>query len=71
MTWNGSIIAENIWEIVKDYIPEEEKQNIAQKIVELFEQEDCDTIDDAEDLYETAYPESVMLEDGDDDDFED
>lgn len=47
----GSALAEKIWEIIKGHIPEHEKQNTASQIVDAFEYEDCDTMEEAEELY--------------------
>jgi hypothetical protein len=58
MGWaSGSELADGVWDAVKEHIPEEKKQEVALRIVNLFEGEDCDTLDECEDLYFTARPE--------------
>lgn len=51
MGWaSGSIIAEQIWDLIKKEIPKNKQKKIAKKIIDIFESEDCDTIDEAEEL---------------------
>ena len=55
MGWaGGSILAEEIWKVVSKEIPKKAHKKIARKLIDLFESEDCDTIDEAEDLCEAA-----------------
>jgi hypothetical protein len=52
MGWaGGSIIAERIWDMVRPHIPEKERETIARKFIDIFEQEDCDSMDECEQLY--------------------
>lgn len=55
MGWaSGSIIAEVIWDLIKNEIPKNKQKKIAQKLIDIFENEDCDTIYEAEELYKAA-----------------
>jgi len=55
MGWaSGSEIADATWNLVRDYIPEDKRKEIADKFVEVFEDHDCDTIDEAESLVSDA-----------------
>ena len=55
MGWgSGSCLAEKVWQIVSPYLPEELKPKIAKRICEAFEDMDCDTLEEAEELYKTA-----------------
>lgn len=56
MGWaSGSELAEQIWDIVKHHITDNDKQNVARGICDAFEDFDCDTIIEADDLFNTAY----------------
>ena len=45
MGWcSGSDLADRIWSLVKDHIPKEAQPKIALRIIEIFEGEDCDTM---------------------------
>lgn len=51
MGWaSGSGLAEDIWDIVRPLTKPSNKKRIAGKLIELFEDMDCDTIDEAERL---------------------
>ena len=55
MGWSGgSAIAEDVWKLVRGYVPESQRQEIALAIIDRFESEDCDTMDEAEQLQEDA-----------------
>ena len=49
MGWaRGSVLAEEVWEVVRHRIPAgSERRQAARKIIDLFEDHDCDTIDEA------------------------
>ena len=48
MGWtNGSQLAEDAWKLVRNFIPEKSREEIAYKFIHLFEDEDCDTMDEA------------------------
>lgn len=51
MGWcGGSGIAEDVWRLVREHIPFNDRQRIASEIIEIFEHEDADTMDEAETL---------------------
>jgi hypothetical protein len=55
MGWaGGSGLAADIWDTVREYIPEEARKKVARKIVDLFENEDCDTMPEAELLWKDS-----------------
>lgn len=46
MGWaSGSELAEDCWELVRQFVPENKKKAIARKFIKLFEQQDCDTME--------------------------
>jgi hypothetical protein len=51
---SGSAIAEQVWAIVQDEIPPSHTLKIAKAIIAVFENADCDTIYEAEDLCHAA-----------------
>lgn len=51
MGWgSGSYLAEAVWKLIRPYIPEDERQVMAKRIIEAFRHEDWDTVDEAETL---------------------
>ena len=57
MGWGaGSEVADEVWKLVKKFIPKEQKQKIAKKIINIMENQDCDTMDDSN-IYTIAHPE--------------
>jgi hypothetical protein len=51
MGWNtGSAIAEDVWALVRKFIPLEVRPDIAHKVIDRFEDADCDTMHEAEQL---------------------
>lgn len=55
MGWgSGSELAEEVWSIVKPYIPPAERRQVAKDIVSAFEDQDCDTLQEAEELWQDA-----------------
>lgn len=56
MGWaSGSFLASKVWSLFRNYIPEgEERTFIANELIALFEQEDCDTLDEAIVLWDDA-----------------
>ena len=57
MGWaSGSEIAEELWDVVREYIPEDSRKSVASRVVSIFEDRDCDTIEEAELLYSDADP---------------
>jgi hypothetical protein len=55
MGWaSGSELAENVWELVRPYLPANERMQVARKFIEAFEHFDCDTMYEVPDLYADA-----------------
>ncbi len=55
MGWgSGSYLAEAVWNLIKKEIPKEKRKKIASKLIDLFEDEDCDTLQECEDLCQVA-----------------
>lgn len=51
MGWaSGSGLAAEIWSMFRKYVPTRSRKRVALKLVDLFENEDCDTMDEAERL---------------------
>jgi len=61
MGWgSGSMLAEDLWDAIKPHIPEGERQTVALVIIDLFEHNDCDTMDEAEALMRDADPQMEL-----------
>lgn len=61
MGWaSGSRLAEVVWAAVEQHLPTEKRQEVALGICDAFADEDCDTLQEAEDLFNTAYPWQVF-----------
>ncbi|MCX6035002.1 MAG: hypothetical protein NTV38_08505 [Chloroflexi bacterium] len=55
MGWaSGSQLAEDVWDVVRPAIPQKNRQELAVKIIRLFEDHDCDTLDEAQSLIKDA-----------------
>lgn len=55
MGWGrGSEVADEVWSIVKPYIAPSEQRFVAKELIALFEAHDCDTLQDAEELWDDA-----------------
>ncbi len=55
MGWSGgSEIASEIWSMVGNYVPKRNRKIVARRIIQLFEDHDCDTIEECEKLCEDA-----------------
>lgn len=52
MGWaGGSELAERLWLLVREHIEsDDDRRKIALEFIDAFEDEDCDTIDEAENL---------------------
>lgn len=56
MGWaSGSGLAQEVWDSVKAYIPKRKKAEVAREIIAAFEQEDADTMQEAEELWDAAF----------------
>ena len=52
MGWcRGSELAEKVWLVVRPFLSLYERERLAPKIIDLFEDEDCDTMEEATALY--------------------
>lgn len=55
MGWaSGSEIATEIWRLVREHIPKDERRRIAIDLVHIFEDQDCDTMHEAYQLMSDA-----------------
>jgi len=55
MGWSGgSEAADGVWESVKHYIPEAKKKEVANEIISVLEDQDWDTLNEVEELYEVS-----------------
>lgn len=55
MGWaSGSSIAGDVWATVEEHILPEKRQDVAEEICRIFEEHDCDTLQEAERLWEAA-----------------
>jgi hypothetical protein len=55
MGWcDGATLAESVWLLIRDYIPEGKRQQIALKMIDSFENEDADTMGEAHQLMKDA-----------------
>jgi hypothetical protein len=51
MGWaSGSYLAEDIWNLVRNYIPTTDRVQVARKFVGLFKSFDCDTLQECDQL---------------------
>jgi hypothetical protein len=56
MGWSGgSGLAYQVWDAVKAHIPKYAKPKVARDIISAFEQQDADTMQEAEELWDAAY----------------
>lgn len=66
MGWaSGSELAENLWGLVRKFVPKERRKNVAEKFIDEFENMDCDTIYECTELCNDAGRKSL-----DNDDFD-
>jgi putative lipoic acid-binding regulatory protein len=57
MGWaSGSELADDVWKVVKKYIPKDKKKEVAIKIVDLFQDYDADAWEN-DGIAKVAYPE--------------
>jgi hypothetical protein len=55
MGWaSGSELAESVWSLFRKHVPKEQRKQVALKLIDLFEDRDCDTIDECEQLCKDA-----------------
>lgn len=49
MGWaSGSGVAESLWELLRPYVAEVNRKKVANKVIAVFEGNDCDTIDECQ-----------------------
>lgn len=64
MGWaGGSVVAGDVWALVRRYVPEKSRRRVAKRLVDIFEDQDCDTMDEAERLMKDAGLENRWQED--------
>ena len=55
MGWcSGSEIAQDVWALVRKFIPDKKREKIARKLIDIFEDRDADTMDEAVQLCKDA-----------------
>lgn len=55
MGWaSGSEVGEDIWSGIRDFIPEEHREDAARVVIDALEAQDCDTIYECEQLVKDA-----------------
>ena len=55
MGWcRGSEIAEDVWALVRPFVYVKERKRIARKLIDIFENHDADTMEEAEQLWQDA-----------------
>lgn len=55
MGWaSGSGIAESVWDAVKKFIPKDKQREVASHLIDIFESEDCDTMQETS-MWELVY----------------
>jgi hypothetical protein len=55
MGWaDGSELAEDVWNLFRDFVPTKSQERVASELIDLFENMDCDTIEECEQLCQDA-----------------
>lgn len=55
MGWaSGSALADDVWALFRDYVPKKYREHAARELIDLFEDNDCDTMCECEQLQEDA-----------------
>lgn len=55
MGWaRGAQLADELWDTIKKLVPKKQHKKLATKWIEIFENEDCDTLADESCLYRVA-----------------
>lgn len=55
MGWaGGSEVASDVWKLVRPHIPAAKRRAVAKKLIKVFENQDCDTMEEAELLWKDA-----------------
>ncbi len=59
MGWaSGSELLEYVWDTVKKEIPRARRKHVAQRLVDIFEGADCDTVCEVEELCKLVHDHS-------------
>lgn len=65
MGWaGGSGIASDVWDLVRKYVPDNQRKTVALKLIDVFEDNDCDTMNECERLMKDAGLENRREEEG-------
>lgn len=65
MGWaSGSELAETTWDLVREHIPARKRKQVARDFIDAFEQADCDTMDECDQLVVDAGLENQYWPDG-------
>lgn len=60
MGWaSGSEVGDQIWDNIRELIPEEHREEAARVVIDALEDQDCDTIYECENLVKDANLEDV------------
>lgn len=55
MGWaSGSEIADGVWDLVREHVPADKRKDVAKRVIRLFEDYDCDTMEGCEQLQKDA-----------------
>jgi len=73
MGWaSGSSLAEEVWCLVRGFIPADKREKVAREVVDAFRDMDCDTMYEAETLMDDAdLVEDDDLDDDDEEEYDD
>lgn len=64
MGWaSGSMLADSVWSMFRKHVPAKNRKAVAKRLVDLFEGEDCDTMDECEQLMKDAGLENRWADD--------
>ncbi len=64
MGWaGGSELADEIWGMFRKHVPANQRKRLAKKLVDIFEGQDCDTMDECEQLMKDAGLENRWADD--------
>lgn len=49
MTWlNGADLAEQVWDVIKQHVPQDKQKIVAKELIKIFESYGCDTMTQTE-----------------------
>lgn len=65
MGWSGGTdVADGVWDAVRQYIPENKKKVVANKIIDVLEAQDWDNLYESDELYEVSGRKALDEEEG-------